>query len=78
MGPSEQPQPALGKAIRQLRRERGVSQEALAYEAGVTSGTLSLIERGLSNPTWGTAKGIARALDVSIGELAKLSLKFED
>ena len=78
MGPSEQPQPALGKAIRQLRRERGVSQEALAYEAGVTSGTLSLIERGLSNPTWGTVKGIAAALDVSIAELAKLSLKFEN
>lgn len=77
MGPSEQPQPALGKAIRQLRRDRGVSQEALAYEAGVTSGTLSLIERGLSNPTWGTVKGISAALDVSIAELAKLSLKFE-
>jgi len=78
MGPSEQPQPALGKAIRQLRDQRGVSQEALAYEAGVTSGTLSLIERGLSNPTWGTVKGIAAALEVSIAELAKLSLKFEE
>ncbi len=77
MGPSEQPQPALGKAIRQLRNERGLSQEALAYEAGVTSGTLSLIERGLSNPTWGTAKGIASALKVDIAELAKLSLSCE-
>jgi len=77
MGPSEQPQPALGKAIRQLRDQRDVSQEALAYEAGVTSGTLSLIERGLSNPTWGTVKGIAAALDVTIADLARLSLKFE-
>jgi transcriptional regulator with XRE-family HTH domain len=77
MGPSEQPQPALGKAIRQLRDQRGVSQEALAYEAGVTSGTLSLIERGLSNPTWGTVKGIAAALDVTIAELALQSLTFE-
>lgn len=78
MGPSEQPQPALGKAIRQLRDQRGVSQEALAYEAGVTSGTLSLIERGLSNPTWGTVKGIAAALDVTIADLGKLSLKLEE
>jgi transcriptional regulator with XRE-family HTH domain len=78
MGPSEQPQPALGRAVRQLRRERGVSQEALAYEASVTSGTLSLIERGRSNPTWGTVKGIATALDVDVAELAKLSLKFEE
>jgi transcriptional regulator with XRE-family HTH domain len=77
MGPSEQPQLALGKAVRLLRQERGISQEALAYEAGVTSGTLSLIERGRSNPTWGTVKGIAAALGVDIGELARLSLKFE-
>lgn len=77
MGPSEQPQPALGKAVRQFRSDRGISQEALAYEAGVTTGTLSLIERGLSNPTWGTVKGIASALGVSIAELAQMALKFE-
>ncbi|HEY2333494.1 MAG TPA: helix-turn-helix transcriptional regulator [Solirubrobacterales bacterium] len=61
-----------------VARPTKASQEALAYEAGVTSGTLSLIERGLSNPTWGTVKGIAAALNVDIAELAKLSLKFED
>lgn len=49
----------------------------MAPKAGVTMGTLSLIERGHANPTWDTAKGIAAALDVSIGELAKLSEKFE-
>jgi len=65
------PQPALGTAIRQLRETRGGSQEDLAHEAGVTTGTLSAIERGRSNPTWGTVKGIARALDVSLSELAK-------
>jgi transcriptional regulator with XRE-family HTH domain len=77
MGRSEQPQPALGRAVRQLRQERGVSQESLAYEAGVTSGTLSLIERGRSNPTWGTVKGIAAALSATIAEVAALSLTFE-
>jgi transcriptional regulator with XRE-family HTH domain len=77
MRPSEQPQPALGEAVRQLRHERGVSQETLAYEAGVTSGTLSMIERGRSNPTWGTVKGIAAALSITIAEVAALSLKFE-
>lgn len=73
MGPSENPQPALGEAIRQLRRKRDLSQENLAHEAGVTTGTLSLIERGLSNPTWGTVKGIAAALGVSMGEMGRLS-----
>jgi len=59
------------KIQRQLREKRGATQEALAYEAGVTVGTLSLIERGRSNPAWGTVKAIAQALDVSMSELAR-------
>lgn len=70
---SDQPQPALGKAIRQLRDKRGMTQEALAHAAGVTVGHLSMIERGHSNPTWGTIKGIAKALGTPMGELAKLA-----
>ncbi len=78
MRSSDQPQPALGKAIRQLRKEREMTQEALAHEAGVTVGHLSMTERGLSNPTWGTAKGIASALGVSMGEMAKLADTLEE
>jgi len=74
---SDQPQPALGKAIRQLRDERGMTQEALAHEAGVTVGHLSMIERGHSNPTWATVKAIAVPLDVSMVDLTKLSTAFE-
>lgn len=77
MGRPDEPQPALGKAIRQLREERGATQETLAYEAGVTTGTLSLIERGQSNPAWGTVRAIAKALGISTGELAKLADTFE-
>ena len=77
MAPSEQPQPAIGKAIRQVREKRGLTQEAVAHNAGITTATLGVIERGLSNPTWATVKSIAAALDVSIGDLAKRSEKFE-
>jgi transcriptional regulator with XRE-family HTH domain len=77
MDQSDRPQPALGKAIRQLREKRGDTQEALAPQAGVTTGTLGMIERGQANPTWDTIKGIAAALDVTIAELAKLAEKFE-
>lgn len=72
-----QPQPALGKAIRELRQEQGASLEGLAPQAGVTPNTLSLIERGEANPTWGTVRGIATALGVSISKLAKQAEKFE-
>lgn len=73
-----QPQPALGKAIRTLREKRGLSQESLAPKAGITPGTLSLIERGEANPTWGTVRGIAGALGVSVSQLAQAAEKVED
>ncbi|MEX2447881.1 MAG: helix-turn-helix transcriptional regulator [Solirubrobacterales bacterium] len=74
---SDQPQPALGKAIRQLRQERDMTQEALAHAAGVTVGHLSMIERGHSNPTWATVKAVSAALDASMSSLAKLAHEFE-
>lgn len=76
MGGPDQPQPALGEAVRQLREKLGVTQERLAQDAGLTTGTVSLVERGRSNPSWGTVRAIAAGLDVSMGDLAKLADKF--
>ncbi len=69
---SDQPQPALGEAIRQLRQKHGITQEDLAHAADITTGTLSLIERGQANPTWGTVTRIASALGASLGEIGRL------
>lgn len=74
---SARPQPALGKAVRQLREKSGAKQETVAESAGVSVQTLSHIEAGLANPTWATVRDIAAALGVSIGQLAKLSEKHE-
>jgi DNA-binding XRE family transcriptional regulator len=73
---SERPQPALGKAVRQLREKCGYTQTDLASKAGIADPTLSMIERGHSNPTWATVRDIAAALSVSMGQLAKLADKF--
>jgi len=75
---SDQAQPALGKAIRQLRQEREMTQEALAHAAGVTVSHLSTIERGHSNPTWATAKSVAAALGISLTDLAGASATNEE
>ena len=74
---SDRPQFALGKAVRQLREARGMTQEALAQDAGVTTATLSLIERGQANPTWDTLKGITTGLESSMGELGTLADKLD-
>jgi len=70
VAPSQRPQRALGKAIRQLREKQGATQEAVAHKAGVTAATYGLIERGQSNPTWATLSDIASALDVSMADIA--------
>lgn len=69
---SSNPQPALGAVIRQLRNKRGVTQEVLAQDAGITVAHLSAIERGHANPTWGTVDAIAAALGSSMGQIGKL------
>lgn len=70
------PRVALGQAIRALRLERDLTQEALAHSAGITVGHLSKIERGRSNPTWETVTAIAVALGVTVVEVAKRAEKF--
>ncbi len=74
---SKDPQPALCAAVRQLRAKQGLTQEALAQDAGITVGHLSMVERGLANPTWGTVTAIAQALGVSVIEVAKVTGRFE-
>lgn len=70
---STNPQPALGAAIRRRRTELGLKQEAVAKKAGITVAHLSGIEGGHANPTWSTVTTIAKALGMTLSELAKRS-----
>ena len=58
------PQSAFGRVLRDLRKSRGLSQEALAYEAEVQRNFVSLIERGHNQPSIGTLWKLAGALQV--------------
>jgi len=58
-----------GLNIQRLRRERGISQEALALRAHVTRGYLSALEGGRRNPTIQLLEKLAKALDADIEEL---------
>jgi len=63
---------ALGRQVRQLRLDRGLTLEDVASRSGCSLGSLSQIERGLGNPSFGTLVKIAHALRVSIGRLVEL------
>ncbi|HEV2727815.1 MAG TPA: helix-turn-helix transcriptional regulator, partial [Solirubrobacterales bacterium] len=56
---------ALGKTVRELRLEKGMTQEQLALGAGVHRSYIGLIERGQRNPRWGVVRRISRQLGVS-------------
>jgi transcriptional regulator with XRE-family HTH domain len=73
----EQPQPNLGKAIRDLRQSQGATLKEIAPKAGITLGTLALIERGETNPTWGTVSAIAAALETPMHELGAIVDRLE-
>ena len=56
--------------VRKARKKKGLSQDKLAREAGVTYNTVVKIESAENkNPTIETLRNIAKALDVSVGEL---------
>jgi transcriptional regulator with XRE-family HTH domain len=73
MAPRTEPQPGLGRAIRQLRTERGLSQEELGLRAGIHPTWVSHLESGRNNPAWGSVRRLAAALDVKLSELAALA-----
>jgi transcriptional regulator with XRE-family HTH domain len=52
-----------GQAIQRIRRERRLTQEQLADKAGITSNTVSRIERGLLVPALPTLVDICNALE---------------
>ena len=55
----------VGLNVQQIRRERGWSQEELAFESGLHRTYISGIERGARNPTVLVLGKLAEALDVS-------------
>ena len=59
----------LGVRIRELRKNRNLTQEQLAELVGINPKYVSSIERGKENPTLDTFIKIAESLEVSIGEL---------
>lgn len=59
----------FGLRVRQLRKQRGLSQEKLAPEAELERSYISDIETGRGNVALRNIYALAAALDVSISEL---------
>ena len=60
---------ALGQRIRELRTERGYSQEAFADQCGVHRTFMGTIERGESNLSFQNIVKVATTLEISLSAL---------
>ncbi|MBP7722292.1 MAG: helix-turn-helix transcriptional regulator [Alphaproteobacteria bacterium] len=61
--------------LRRLRHETGLSQEELAYEAGVNRTYISKLEKGMSHPGLEIIGKLAAVLAVEPAALLKLPAK---
>jgi transcriptional regulator with XRE-family HTH domain len=60
---------ALGRAVRELRARRGLSQEELGFCSRLHRNYVGAIERGEINPTFRILIALSRGLAVPLSEL---------
>jgi transcriptional regulator with XRE-family HTH domain len=62
----------LGRAIRELRARRGLSQEVLGIRSDLHRNYVGAIERGEINPTFRVLMKLSRGLDFRLSEIIHL------
>lgn len=62
----------LGKFLKALRKQRGLTQEQLAEFAGVERNYIYYLEKGICDPTLGVLVGLARGYGLSFSEFARV------
>mgnify|MGYP003662764824 CR=1 FL=1 len=58
----------IGGKLRTIRKQRGLSQRELAARAGLTNGTISLIEKNRTSPSVASLKSLLDAIPISMAE----------
>lgn len=64
----------LAKRLKEIRAEKGISQEELAYRSELTLSQIARIETIKTNPTISTLFKIIRTLEISPSELFNFDL----
>ena len=68
-------QESFGAVLRQLRVKKGLSQEDLALEADLDRTFVSMLERGLRQPTLSSLFALAQALRIPASRMVRLTEK---
>lgn len=67
-----EPEVAFGIVLRELRKQRGLSQESLAHDAGMERNYISLLELGRNSASVKMIFKLAPALSIPISEFMAL------
>lgn len=67
----------LGEQIKKVRLSRDISQEDLAFEAGISRSYCSGVERGVRNISAINLIKIAKVLEVEVGDLFPIIKKLK-
>lgn len=59
----------IGNRIKQIRTDKGLSQQELAAEMDYEKSNMSRLESGTINPTIATLYTVSKALNISLSEL---------
>jgi XRE family transcriptional regulator, regulator of sulfur utilization len=70
-------QAALGKAIRRIREREGLTQEELAFRAGVHPTWVSRLESGRWDPRWSSVRKAVEGLGITLVELVAMAERAE-
>ncbi|MBY4676340.1 helix-turn-helix domain-containing protein [Marinobacterium arenosum] len=63
----------FGQQLKQLRKRHGITQEGLAGLTGLTTESISNIERGIFGPKFDTLEKLADVLEVPVKQLFDFS-----
>jgi transcriptional regulator with XRE-family HTH domain len=69
---------ALGETIERLRIDRDIGLRGLAFDADISEATLTAVEKGETEPRWGTLRRIARGLRTDLPMLLAKAEERED
>jgi transcriptional regulator with XRE-family HTH domain len=65
----------FGERLKEIRLQRGMTQERFAEALDISVDFLSLIERGVNAPSFNTLEKIAKRLRLSVTELFTFASK---
>ena len=65
---------AFAEQLKTLRHQAGITQDQLAFEAGISLSQIARIETARINPTLSTVFAIAHALDIPLSTLFSFTL----